>query len=253
MNKVLRRQNGAFFYFCIMKENILSAEGIHKSYRNKLGKITPVLKGLTADVVKGEMLAVMGPSGAGKSTLLNILGSLDHPDKGSVKIFIDGKSFEYGNFGNEDIARFRNRHIGFVFQFHHLLPEFSALENVMMPGLIAGDSYAELRDKSMLLLKRVGVDDRAGNKPMELSGGEQQRVAIARALTNDPSIVLADEPTGNLDKENSNAVIGLLNDLMEELGITFVIATHSNDVAGHAARILTIGDGIIAREVENRH
>ena len=237
-----------FFYHTELKMSkiVLSGRNISKVYKSKSGKETKVLNGLDIDISRGEFAAIMGPSGVGKSTLLYILGSLDHPDTGEISISIDDKEYNYKNMQSDSLAEFRNKQIGFVFQFHHLLPEFTAIENVMMPALIAGVPYNEAFEKAEGLLKTVGVDIRSEHKPMELSGGEQQRVAIARALINDPVLVLADEPTGNLDKGNTSAVLELITKLREEYSITFVVATHSQDVAAIAEKVLIMGDGKIA-------
>jgi lipoprotein-releasing system ATP-binding protein len=196
-------------------------------------------------VAKGEFLAIMGPSGVGKSTLLHLIGSLDSPDTGDITFYTDDTAVNYKDMSDDKLARFRNKTIGFVFQFHHLMPEFTALENVMMPALIAGVSYSEAKTKAQELMEIVGVSARAAHKPMELSGGEQQRIAIARALINNPSIVLADEPTGNLDSGNSKAVLELLQILKEKYNLTLIVATHSPDVAAICKRTIIMGDGRI--------
>lgn len=215
---------------------MLSATAIHKSY----GQLN-VLKGINIDIRKGEVVALVGASGAGKSTLLHILGTLDVPDSGTV--LIGGEEVFKKN--STALAAFRNRHIGFVFQFHNLLPEFSALENVMMPGLIMGGKEEIVRRKAMDLLTLLGLSQRADHKPSELSGGEQQRTAVARALVNDPLLVLADEPSGNLDSKNAADLHHLFFDLRTKLGQTFVIATHNEHLAEMADRKLEIIDGII--------
>ncbi len=228
-----------------MSETILKAENINKSYSNRAGKTTEVLRSLSLEITRGEFVAIVGPSGVGKSTLLHILGTIDRPDSGRIAIRLNGDEQDYAQFSREDTARFRNRNIGFIFQFHHLLPEFDALENVMIPALIAGISKKDARAKALELLDLVGVADRAGNKPSELSGGEQQRVAIARAVINDPAVALADEPTGNLDSASSDQAMRLIADMQSRLGLTFIVATHSRDVASAADRILTMKDGAI--------
>ncbi len=228
-----------------MIEPVLKAENVHKSYSTRLGEKTQVLKGLDIEILNGEFAAIMGPSGAGKSTLLYILGSLDNPDEGTITYYRDGREYNFTKMKEEELALFRNKTIGFVFQFHHLLPEFTALENVMMPALISGMSPAKAGEKANLLLSEVGVENRSMHKPMELSGGEQQRVAIARALINDPQLVLADEPTGNLDSKNSKAVLDLIQSLRDKYNLTFLVATHSNEVAAIGERIFMIGDGKI--------
>lgn len=230
-------------------DKILAAEEIFKSYDIAGSKRTEVLKGLSICINKGESVALMGPSGAGKSTLLHILGSLDSPDKGKVVLDIGGKKFDYSSVSKEDLTLLRNRYIGFVFQFHHLLPEFSALENIMMPALIAGRSYKEAQVKASELARVVGINEQMNQKPSELSGGEQQRTAIARALINEPALVLADEPTGNLDKSNADAVLELLLNLKKEFSKTFIIATHSQEVAECAERIFRLVDGRIVDDI----
>jgi lipoprotein-releasing system ATP-binding protein len=230
-------------------DKILAAEGICKSYEIAGSKRAEVLKGLSIDIGKGELVALMGPSGAGKSTLLHILGSLDSPDKGKVVLNINGKEFDYSLVSKEELTLLRNKHIGFVFQFHHLLPEFSALENIMMPALIGGSSYKEAQTKASELALIVGINEQVHQKPSELSGGEQQRTAIARALINEPALVLADEPTGNLDKSNADAVLELLLKLKKEFSKTFIIATHSQEVAERTERIVRLVDGKIVDEV----
>ncbi|MCB0490066.1 MAG: ABC transporter ATP-binding protein [Cyclobacteriaceae bacterium] len=214
---------------------MLIAEGIQKSY----GAL-PVLKGVSLKVEKGEVVAIVGASGAGKSTLLHILGTLDKPDAGSVKID-DNNIFSNGM----DLPKFRNKNIGFVFQFHNLLPEFSAVENVMIPALIAGTHEKQARDRAIELLELLGLKDRANHKPSEMSGGEQQRTAVARALINSPSLVFADEPSGNLDSQNASDLHQLFFKLKKELGHTFVIVTHNKEFADMADRKLMMKDGVI--------
>lgn len=214
---------------------MIQAENLHKSY----GKLH-VLKGLNLHVKKGEVISIMGASGAGKSTLLHILGTLDKQDTG--KLLINGQ--EPAGLDARQLARFRNAHIGFVFQFHHLLPEFTALENACIPGMIAGREDKELRSRAKELLDFLGLADRLTHKPAQLSGGEQQRVAVARALINNPSIVLADEPSGNLDTHNSRELHHLFFKLREQFGQTFVIATHNEELAAMADRQLHMADGV---------
>lgn len=223
---------------------ILEATNIVKTY-TKLQAKTPVLKNVNLSVFPGELLVIVGRSGAGKSTLLHILGSIDKPDSGTIRLNIDGKEYAYPEMNNAQTATFRNRNIGFVFQFHHLLPEFTALENIMLPAMVAGDTYKVAAEKAKQLLKIVDLDIRETHKPNELSGGEQQRVAIARALINKPKIVFADEPTGNLDRANSLNVLDIIARLKQETEITFVVATHSDDVAARATRVVTVKDGMI--------
>ncbi len=235
-----------------MKNDILiQAESIDKSYYSAKGIYTNVLKNLSIDIVKKEITAVMGPSGVGKSTLLHLLGSLDMPDKGTIRLY-DGKNeIDYSKVSSNNLALIRNKKIGFVFQFSHLLPEFTALENVMIPALIADIKKNEARNRAFDLLKTVEVEHRADHKPNELSGGEQQRVAIARAIINNPLVVLADEPTGNLDSKNADSVLLLLERLRVEKNITIVIATHSKEVAAKADRILLMGDGKILSDTKS--
>ncbi len=201
-----------------------------------------VLKGVDLHVAKGEVVSIVGASGAGKTTLLQIIGTLEKADSGSL--VINGE--EVTKLGSKALSTFRNKHIGFVFQFHHLLPEFTALENVMMPGLIAGRSMKECRPRAEELLQRLNVLPRKEHKPNQLSGGEQQRVAVARALFNNPSVVLADEPSGNLDSAHAKELHQLFFDLRRELGQTFVIVTHNEELAHMADRKLTMKDGVIA-------
>ncbi len=215
---------------------MISATGIRKKYGD-----LEVLKGVDLHVAKGEVVSIVGASGAGKSTLLQIIGTLDKSDSGALVI----NGIEVGKLGTNALSAFRNKHIGFVFQFHHLLPEFTALENVMMPGLIAGKSKSECTPRAEELLTRLNVIARKEHKPNELSGGEQQRVAVARALFNNPSVVLADEPSGNLDSANAKELHQLFFDLRAEFGQTFVIVTHNEELAEMADRRLVIKDGVI--------
>lgn len=222
---------------------ILSATAIHKSYRLPGQAPTEVLRGSDLVCEPGEFLAVVGPSGAGKSTLLHVLASLDVPDSGSVVVNVDGVSYAYDRMSAAELATFRAKNIGMVFQFHHLLPEFTAVENVMMPALILGVSNKEARSRALELLGQVGVEQRADHAPSELSGGEQQRVAIARAMMNRPKILFADEPTGNLDTANAIKIAEILVELQSTTGVTCVIATHSHELAAKAHRIVTMRDG----------
>jgi lipoprotein-releasing system ATP-binding protein len=215
---------------------MIKAENITKTY----GKLQ-VLKGVNMQVAKGEIVSITGSSGAGKSTLLHIMGTLDKADGGNI--IIDGKSVM--ELKDKELAAFRNKHIGFVFQFHHLLPEFSALENVCIPAFIAGTSKSEAEKKAKELLDYLGLSDRIQHKPSEMSGGEQQRVAIARALINQPSIVFADEPSGNLDAKNSAELHDLFFDLRKHFNQTFVIVTHDPILADKADRKIVIRDGFI--------
>jgi lipoprotein-releasing system ATP-binding protein len=215
---------------------MIQATGIRKRFGN-----LDVLKGVDLHVEKGEVVSIVGASGAGKTTLLQILGTLEKADGGSLSI--NGE--EVTRLGSKALSAFRNKHIGFVFQFHHLLPEFTALENAMMPGLIAGKSKTECTQRAEELLARLNVLPRKEHKPNQLSGGEQQRVAVARALFNNPSVVLADEPSGNLDSAHAKELHELFFELRKELGQTFVIVTHNEELAEMADRRLVIRDGVI--------
>jgi len=203
---------------------ILQAESLSKSFRNGT-KVLSVFTGVSIDIESGDLITIMGPSGSGKSTLLNILGTLDTPDSGSL--ILDGKPV--GSLSNNQIAKIRNTHIGFVFQFHHLLPEFTALENVLIPNQIAG--YEGNEQKAKELLSYIGLDDREDHFPSQLSGGERLRVAVVRALMNEPKLVLADEPTGNLDLGNANRLVDLFKKINADFKQAFVITTHNPDVA----------------------
>jgi len=217
---------------------MIEAIKLKKSYNS-----LQVLKGIDLIINKGEVVSIVGASGAGKSTLLHILGTLDKADDG--KIIIDGE--DVTSLSSKKLSQFRNRKIGFVFQSHHLLPEFTALENVMMPSLISGDSKQEASKRSEELLTRLGLGDRSTHRPSELSGGEQQRVAVARALINQPAVIFADEPSGNLDSESAKALHELFFELRKSLNQTFVIVTHNETLAGMADRKLTMRDGILIR------
>jgi lipoprotein-releasing system ATP-binding protein len=224
-----------------MREGASFVGMIHATaIRKKYGDLE-VLKGVELQVAKGEIVSIVGASGAGKTTLLQILGTLEKADSGSLSI--NGE--EVTKLGSKALSAFRNRHIGFVFQFHHLLPEFTALENAMMPGLIAGRSMAECEPRARQLLERLNISARATHKPGQMSGGEQQRVAVARALFNSPSVVLADEPSGNLDSAHAKELHQLFFDLRTELGQTFVIVTHNEELAEMADRRLVMKDGVI--------
>ncbi len=223
---------------------IIQATDLKKSYYN--GKnATEVIKGINLNVHHGEYLALVGPSGAGKSTLLYLISSLEKTDSGKILFNLDSSSFNIIDLNKEKIAEIRNKYIGFIFQFHHLMPEFNALENVMIPGMIAGTAKAKLKEKALYLLDKVGVSHRLDHKPSELSGGEQQRVAIARSLINNPKILFADEPTGNLDTKNSESFLELISTIKKEYNLTVVTATHSKEIAAAADRIVTIEDGYI--------
>lgn len=224
-------------------DQILVARGLRKSY--SMGhKSLDVIKGIDLEVLRGEILVIMGASGVGKSTLLHLLGGLDMPTGGEV--FLDGD--DLFSLGERERARLRNRKIGFVFQFYHLLPEFTALENVLLPAMILGGEAGKrpgLRDRGMGLLADVGLEERAGHRPCELSGGEQQRVAIARALVNGPGVVMADEPSGNLDTETSRRLHDLIAALARGKGQTFLIVTHDPELASIGGRTLKMVDGNI--------
>jgi len=222
---------------------IIAAEKIHKSYPVGKSSELKVLKGIDLKIGKGEILAIVGPSGVGKSTLLHILGALDKPTMG--KIIVD--STDVSSMKEYQLAAFRNKMVGFVFQFHHLLPEFTAIENVAMPGLISRKNPREVYQKAEELLEEVGLKDRMNHRPSELSGGEQQRIAFARSLINDTVIVLADEPSGNLDMANSVALHELMWKLVREKNTTFVIVTHNKELASQADRIIELYDGRIKR------
>ena len=213
---------------------MLLAKSISKKYNS-----LEVLKSIDIEIKQGEMLCITGSSGAGKSTLLHILGTLDKPDSGEV--FINQQPIH--NLSGKKLASFRNKHIGFVFQFHHLLPEFSAFENVCIPGWIAGRKKNELNKNAVEILTRLGLSNRLDNKPNQLSGGEQQRVAVARALINQPDIVFADEPTGNLDSKHAKELHQLFVELSEEFQQTFVIVTHNEELAAQSKRVLKMKDG----------
>lgn len=215
---------------------MIVSKNVTKSFGN-----LKVLKGIDLKIERGEVVSVVGPSGAGKSTLLQILGTLSRPDGGEITI--DGVSVF--NLGSDKLAGFRNKHIGFVFQFHHLLPEFTALENVCIPGLIAKKSKRETLKRAEELLGFLNLSDRLNHKPEELSGGEQQRVAVARALLNSPDIILADEPSGNLDSVNRNELHALFFKLREKFGQTIVIVTHDNELADTCDKKLVMIDGLI--------
>ena len=223
---------------------ILSAQNLNKSYQsNKKNKLN-VLKNISVDIEFQKISVIVGASGAGKSTLLHLLGGLDRPDEG--KVFYENKNiFE---FGNDRLAKFRNENIGFVFQFHHLLPEFTAIENVAVPQMISGKNLNSALNESKKLLEVVGLAQREDHKPAELSGGEQQRIAVARALANDPKIIFADEPTGNLDSANSESIHKLLFELRDNLKKTFVIVTHNPDLMKLADVIFEIKDGVIIKK-----
>ena len=215
---------------------MITINGITKSFGS-----LQVLKGIDLHIEKGEVVSIVGPSGAGKTTLLQIIGTLDRPDSGSVHV----DSIDVTSLSQKKLSDFRNRHIGFVFQFHQLLPEFTAIENIMIPAYIAGTSNKEARRRATELLDFMGLSDRATHKPNELSGGEKQRVAVARALVNNPAIILADEPSGSLDTKNKAELHQLFFDLRDRFGQTFVIVTHDEGLAGITDRTIHLRDGQI--------
>ncbi len=222
---------------------MLKAVNIHKKY----GELE-VLKGVSLEINKGEIVSIIGSSGAGKSTLLHILGTLDAADSG--EIYLENQLVS--QLKGKKLAHFRNMNIGFVFQFHHLLPEFSALENVCIPGWLAGKKKSQVEDDAAKLLEKLGLSDKMDNKPGQLSGGQQQRVAVARALINQPAIVFADEPTGNLDSQNAKDLHELFVQLRNEFDQTFLIVTHNEELANMSDRVLHMKDGLIENEVINR-
>ena len=208
--------------------------------RKRFGEVE-VLKGISLTVNRGELVSIVGANGAGKTTLLQIMGTLLRPDAGALRIAGE----ELSTMNDTRLSRFRNEQIGFVFQFHHLLPEFTALENICLPALIAGRPRAEVEREAMQLLERVGLTARAQHKPSQLSGGEQQRVSIARALINRPAVILADEPSGNLDSRNREEIHRLFFDLREELGQTMVLVTHDEGLAAATDRCIRLSDGLV--------
>ena len=225
-----------------MDNLILRAKNLHKEFTKEKERIS-VVKGVNLDIHQGDCLAIMGASGAGKSTLLHMLGTLDRPSQG--ELYYGTKATNVWRLSDQDLSDFRNKNLGFVFQFHYLLPEFTALENVMMPALISGMSQADAAKEAESLLEFIGIKHRMNHRPGELSGGEQQRVAIARSVILKPKLLLGDEMTGNLDSENSRRVIDLLLDLNDEFGIAILIVTHDDSVASRMKRVLTMRDGKI--------
>jgi lipoprotein-releasing system ATP-binding protein len=219
---------------------LVEVKELYKQYELGKKKI-PVLKGINFSIAEGEIVAVMGKSGAGKSTLLNLIGTLDMPDSGVIEF----RGEDILKYSDRKLAEFRNKNLGFVFQFHYLLPEFTAIENVMLPGLIKGDNKAELLKRAGELMDIVGLSDRKTHKSAELSGGEQQRVAFARALINKPSLILADEPSGNLDNVSSEMLHDIMWNLAKENKTAFIVVTHDRNLAGRADRIVNIVDGAI--------
>ncbi|MEO9886608.1 MAG: ABC transporter ATP-binding protein [Balneola sp.] len=226
-----------------MSELLLQARGIYKSYDDDHGgPPLEVLENVSLDVKKGTITSIVGSSGSGKSTLLHILGGLDKPNKGNV---LWGDK-DISSLNSDKLAEFRNKNIGFVFQFHHLLPEFTALENIAMPALISGESIKEASDRALDLMKRFGVADRRFHRPTQLSGGEQQRVSMARALMNSPELILADEPTGNLDESNTEIILELLFELRDRDKVSVLLITHEKTIAERSDTILEIKNGTIS-------
>ena len=225
-----------------MNNIILSAKDIYKSFQTTKKIKLDVLKGISIEIQTGKITIIVGASGAGKSTLLHLLGGLDRPDSGEV--FFDNK--DIFTFSDDGLAKFRNKNVGFIFQFHHLLPEFTAMENVIIPQMINGTTFNQAKIKSKDLLQTVGLTERLDHKPAELSGGEQQRVAVARSLANNPKIIFADEPTGNLDSINSEEIHKLILELETNLGMTFVIVTHNSSLVELADKLYEIKDGKIS-------
>jgi len=226
---------------------ILKAVNITKTYKSG-PEIIEVLKGVDFQITEKEIIVIMGPSGVGKSTLLNIIGTLDKPTSG--ELFIDGNSVF--NFNEQKLSKFRNAYIGFIFQFHHLLPEFTAFENVMIPRMIKGNNWKDEEEKAVKLLTDVGLAHRLNHRPNQLSGGEQQRVAVARALMNQPKLVLADEPTGDLDIHSSEALFELIIELNEKYNQSFIIVTHNEMFAERAHRVIQLWDGKIVQEHQSK-
>lgn len=224
------------------QKTVLEAKNLYKSFSGGPDKPElKVLQGMNLSINEGSITSIIGSSGSGKSTLLHILGGLDRADSGDV--FWNGKNIS--SLNTDQLADFRNKYIGFVFQFHHLLPEFTALENVSMPALIGGMSAKEASDRAIKLLARFGIENRQDHRPTQLSGGEQQRVSMARALMNEPRIILADEPTGNLDEVNTSIILDLLHELRESDGISVLLITHEKDIAKRSDTILELKNGIL--------
>jgi lipoprotein-releasing system ATP-binding protein len=222
----------------------VQALDVHRSFRSPDGRELHVLRGVDLEIERGETIAIVGPSGAGKSTLLHILGALDRPTTGAVRIAGRGVA----GLTDRQLARFRNELVGFVFQFHHLLRDFSALANVVLPRLLAGASREEAEERARELLEQVGLGERLSHRPGKLSGGEQQRVAVARALANEPPLLLADEPSGNLDTETSQRLHEVLFSLVDDHGSALVVVTHDRELAGRTGRVLSLVGGVLEPE-----
>lgn len=221
---------------------VLQCKSIHKEFPSESGNgVLKILQGVDLQVKKADIISIVGSSGSGKSTLLHILGGLDHPTSGDV--FWHGKSIY--QFKKDQLAELRNRNVGFVFQFHHLLPEFTAMENVMMPALIQNSSFAKSEKRAKELLDQFGMSGRLNHRPSQLSGGEQQRVSMARALTNNPSIILADEPTGNLDEKNTESILSLLFQLREIEEVSIVLITHEKEIATRCDTVYSLHNGTL--------
>ncbi len=229
----------------IMAEEIISIESLHKNYKVGL-EVVRALRGVTLTIMRNEYVALMGPSGSGKSTLMNVLGCLDTPTKG--KYYLNGK--DVSKLRDNELAEIRNKEIGFVFQTFNLLPRSTALDNVALPLIYGGQAKGARRERALEVLDQVGLSDRTHHKPNELSGGQRQRVAMARALVNNPSIILADEPTGNLDTKTSIEIMGLLQDI-HDAGNTIILVTHEEDIAKHAHRIIRLRDGVVESDERN--
>jgi lipoprotein-releasing system ATP-binding protein len=224
------------------QEFILEASNVHKTFFKKDEQKLEILKGVSLKIIPGKISVIVGASGAGKSTLLHILSGLDNADKGEIII----KGTNIISLNDEKLSRFRNKHIGFVFQFHHLLPEFNALENVAIPVMIAGDSKSKAFKRAAELLQMVGLEDRSNHRPAELSGGEQQRVAVARAMANNPDIIFADEPTGNLDSQNGEVLHNLFLELKAKMGMTLLVVTHNPQLVDLGDKVYEMKDGQIS-------